>query len=143
MKLGRAVCGILAVAQRWAELVHSLGELLSAAEAGGDAHAAGWACHELGTLHFCAENPGEAGRLLRQARETRKSLGDGLGIAATDHNLRALCRLLQDLLSERRLVQPRQIMRRLLFLAVTLAIVLAGGGSAAALLSGGDETAGR
>ncbi len=142
MKLGRAVCGILALAQRWAELLHTLRELLSAGEAAGDAHTAGWACHELGTLHLCGENPPEAGRLLRQAREIRENLGDGPGIAATDHNLRALCRLLQDLVSERRLVQPRQIMRRLLFLALTLAIVLAGGGSAAALLSGGGRDGG-
>ena len=142
MKLGRAVCGILALAQRWAELVHTLRGLLSAAEAAGDAHAAGWACHELGTVHLCAENLREAGRLLRRARETRENLGDRPGIAATDHNLRALCRLLQDLVSERRLVQPRQIMRRLLFLAVTLAILLAGGGSAAALLGGGGRDGG-
>ena len=142
IKLGHAVCGLLALAQRWAELVHTLRQLLSAAETSGDAHATAWASHELGTLHLCAENPREAGGLLRQARETRENLGDGLGIAATDHNLRALCRLLQDLVSERRLVQPRQMMRRSLLVVLTLAILLAGGGSAAALLSGGGRDSG-
>jgi hypothetical protein len=135
MQLGRALCGVLALVKRWVDLVRTLRELLSGAQAAGDAHTVGWACHELGTLHLCAENPDDAGRLLRQARSVREDLRDRPGIAATDHNLQALCRLLQDLVSEHRLVQPRQLVRRFLFLAVTLAILLGGGGTAVALLT--------
>ena len=139
VRLGRALSGVLALAERWTELARTVREVLNAADRGGDSHAAAWACHELGTLQLCTENPRDAARLLHQARQMRQELEDRHGLAATDHNLRVLCRVLQELVSERRLVEPRQLVRRLLFLAVTLVTLLAGGGAAAAIIAGGPK----
>jgi hypothetical protein len=135
VRLGRAVSGVLALAERWGELARTLHETLSAAERVSDPHAVAWANHELGTLHLCAENPAEAEHALRQAREMRDQLADRRGLAATDHNLTVLCRLLQEFVSDRRLIEPGRLIRRLLLLGLMLAVVL-GGGAAAAVITG-------
>jgi hypothetical protein len=135
VRLGRAVSGVLALAERWGELARTLHETLSAAERVSDPHAVAWANHELGTLHLCAENPAEAEHALRQAREMREQLADRRGLAATDHNLTVLCRLLQEFVSDRRLIEPGRLIRRLLLLGLMLAVVL-GGGAAAAVIMG-------
>jgi hypothetical protein len=123
VRLGRAVSGVLALAERWGELARTLHETLSAAERVSDPFAVAWANHELGTLHLCAENPAEAEHALRQAREMRDQLADRRGLAATDHNLTVLCRLLQEFVSDRRLIEPSRLIRRLLLLGDRKSVV--------------------
>jgi Divergent InlB B-repeat domain len=140
LRLARALSGLLALLMRWVELVRSLQIAVRAARELGDFHTAGWAVHELGTLHLGAENPSGAERRLGEARKIRQWLGDGEGLAVTEQNLQAMCRLMRHLLRERRLVQRDTRLQRLLHSpAVALAVVatlLAGGGIAGGMVGG-------
>jgi hypothetical protein len=140
LRLARALSGLLALLMRWVELVRSLQIAVRAARELGDFHTAGWAVHELGTLHLGAENPSGAERRLGDARKIRQWLGDGEGLAVTEQNLQAMCRLMRHLLRERRLVQRDTRLQRLLHSpAVALAVVatlLAGGGIAGGMVGG-------
>ena len=146
LAVARALSGLLGLVRRWLELVRSLRTALGAAEKVGDLDAVGWAEHELGSLHLVAGHAAVAERRLGQAREIRQRLGDRDGLAVTDHNLQALCRMLRRLLRDGRLTQddeadqgPRY--RRVITLVVA-ALLLVGGGVAGAVIrgSGGHAT---
>ncbi len=133
LRVARILAALLALLGRWLALVRTLRTALHAAEELGDGAAVGWAQHELGTLHLAAERASGAERRLHQARETRQRIGDRDGLAVTNHNLQALCRLLSQLVSERRLVQRDTLLQKLLrspalaLLAVAALLALAGG----------------
>jgi hypothetical protein len=142
LALARALSGLLGLIRRWLELVRSLRTALGAAEKLGDLDAIGWAEHELGSLHLAAGNAATAERRLGQAREIRQRLGDRDGLAVTDHNLQALCRMLRQLLRDGRLTQGDERgqgrrYRRVLTLAVA-ALLVVGGGVAGAVIRGSD-----
>jgi hypothetical protein len=113
LRLARALSGLLALLMRWVELVRSLQTALRVAEKLGDHRAVGWAVHELGTLHLGAERASAAERRLGQAREIRQRVRDQDGLAMTEHNLQALCRLTNRLMRERRLVERNTLFQRL------------------------------
>lgn len=142
LALARALSGLLGLIRRWLELVRSLRTALGAANKLGDLDALGWAEHELGSLHLAGENAAAAERRLGQAREIRQRLGDRDGLAVTDHNLQALCRMLRQLLRDGRLTQDderdqHRRHRRILTLAVAV-LLLVGGGVAGAVIRGSD-----
>jgi hypothetical protein len=142
LALARALSGLLGLIRRWLELVRSLRTALGAAEKLGDVDAIGWAEHELGSLHVAGGNAAAAERRLGQAREVRQRLGDRDGLAVTDHNLQALCRMLRQLLRDGRLTQGDERGRgprhsRVLTFAVA-ALLLVGGGVAGAVIRGSD-----
>jgi hypothetical protein len=140
LSLARALAGLLALLMRWVDLVASLQVAVRAAAKLGDLDAAGWATHELGTLHLGAGSASGAERRLGEAREIRRRIGDRDGLAVTEQNLQALCRLLRSLLREGRLVQRDTRLQRLQHspaLAVGLvAAVIAGGAVAGAAVKG-------
>jgi hypothetical protein len=140
LRLARALSGLLGLMMRWVELVRSLRIALRAAEKLGDLRAIGWAMHELGTLHLGAEKAPAAERRLGQAHEIRRRAGDREGLAVTEHNLQALCRLMRNFLRERRLVERNTLLQRLRYSPALIAAVavalLAGGGIAGAMVGG-------
>jgi hypothetical protein len=126
VRIGRAVSRPLALAGRWVDLLGSLRHTLDAAERTGDADSAAWAAHELGTLHLCAERALDASQLLGRAREMRFDLGDRAGLAATEHNLQILCRMIQRLIRDRRLREDRELLRSPLALGLAILLLLVG-----------------
>ncbi|MDQ6775606.1 MAG: hypothetical protein M3071_05145 [Actinomycetota bacterium] len=142
VRVGRAVSRPLALAGRWLDLLGSLRGTLDAAERAGDTRSAAWATHELGTLHLCAERPGDASELLERAREMRAELNDRPGLAATEHNLRVLCRFVQELIRSRQLRRRGEFLRSPLIIALAL-LLLGAGAAAGALAAGGSTTATR
>jgi hypothetical protein len=141
LRLARALSGLLGLLLRWVDLVRSLRIALQAAEKLGDLRAMGWAVHELGTLHLGAERASAAERRLGQAREIRQRVGDREGLAVTEHNLQALCRLMRQFLRERRLVERNSLLRRLMYspaLVAAFAVALLAGGAIAGAMVGGS-----
>jgi hypothetical protein len=146
LRLARALSGLLALLMRWVELVRSLQTALRVAEKLGDHRAVGWAVHELGTLHLGAERASAAERRLGQAREIRQRVGDQDGLAMTQHNLQALCRLTNRLMREHRLVERNTVFQRLRYspaLIAALAVVLVAGGAAGYAVIDGDGDPGQ
>lgn len=146
LRLARALSGLLALLMRWVELVRSLQTALRVAEKLGDHRAVGWAVHELGTLHLGAERASAAERRLGQAREIRQRVRDQDGLAMTEHNLQALCRLTNRLMRERRLVERNTLFQRLRYspaLIAALAVVLVAGGAAGYAVIDGDGDRGQ
>jgi hypothetical protein len=139
LRLGRAICGLLALTMRWAELVRSLNIALRAAGNLGESAAVAWAQHELGTLHLAAEDTAGAERWLGEARETRQRLADRRGLAATERNLQVLCQHLRQQLRDGRLVQRRAVLRAVV--AVAVALLLVAGASSAVIASGDGSEA--
>jgi List-Bact-rpt repeat protein len=140
LRLARALSTLYSLLRRWAALLRSLKAVLRAGEALGDLKAVGWAKHELGTLKVAAGDVGGAAQNLGEAREIRKRVGDHREIAATDHNLRALCEQLRG-------TPPGDkrppILRISLPLAILAALLLLAGGLAGGLVvdqvvAGGD-----
>lgn len=142
LDLARALSSLLALLMRWVELVRSLRTALAAAEKLGDRPAMGWAVHELGTLHLGAERASAAERRLSQAQEIRRLIDDRAGLAVTEQNLQALCRVTHRLLRERRLVQRTGRFERLWYsraLAIAAAVALLAGGAIAGAAIWGTE----
>ena len=144
LALARAVSGLLALLMRWVDLVRSLRTVLEMTEKLGDLRAMGWAVHELGTLQLGAEKASAAERRLSQARELRSRVGDRDGLAVTEQNLQALCRLTNRLLRERRLLErdtriPWLPRSRALALAVAVALLAVGTVAGAAINGSAEE----
>lgn len=126
IRLARALSGVLALLLRWADLIRSLGIARTAAERVGDLAGLGWAEHELGTFRLAAGDRAGADRHLEEARRIRREIRDEAGLAATEHNMRILCREL------RRQLQHRG-RRRLMLALAALLLLLAGGVAGAAI----------
>ena len=131
-RLARALNGVLALLFRWADLVRALKVVRAHAEGLGDI---GWSEHELGTLHLVAGDPAGANRRLEEAERIRRKLGDEAELAATQHNLRVLCRELRDQLDSQ---GGRSTGRQLLLLGAAAAALLLIGGVAGAALGDDD-----
>jgi hypothetical protein len=137
-RLARALNGVLALLFRWADLVRSLKVVRAHAERLGDI---AWSEHELGTLHLVAGDPAGANRRLEEAERIRRELGDEAELAATQHNLRVLCRELRDQLDSQG--GPPTGRRTLLLGAAAVTLLLIGGVAGAALGDGdGDDNEG-
>jgi hypothetical protein len=95
LELARALAMLLALLERWEELLQSLQLSIQAAEQLGDTAAEAWGHHELGTVHLLRGENAKADRSLALARKLRERIGDWDGLAATDFNLQALCRSLR------------------------------------------------
>jgi hypothetical protein len=141
LRLARAASNLIALARRWAALVRSVRIALRAAESLGDQSAAAWAWHQLGTFHLVAEDHRGADRALEEARAIRERLGDRAGLAATDHNLRVLCRRLRELVHESESGRGRQRFSQRLVVAAAAALLLvfALGVATGNLLGGGES----
>jgi hypothetical protein len=131
-RLARALNGVLALLFRWAELVRSLKVVRAHAEGLGDI---AWSEHELGTLHLVAGDPAGANRRLEEAERIRRELGNEAELAATQHNLRVLCRELREQLDNQ---SGRPPGRQLLLLGAAAVLLLLIGGVAGAALGHGD-----
>lgn len=126
LRLARALSTLYSLLRRWVALLQSLRAALRAGEALDDLKAVGWAKHELGTLKVAAGDVGGAAQSLGEAREIRKRVGDRREIAATDHNLRALCEQLHGTPPEGKVSPILRISLPLAILAALL-LLLAGG----------------
>jgi hypothetical protein len=100
LELARALAMLLALLERWEELLQSLELSIHAAEQLGDMAAAAWGHHELGTVHLLRDDHARADSSLTVARKLRQRLGDWDALAATDFNLHVLCRTLRTRLHE-------------------------------------------
>jgi hypothetical protein len=127
-RLARALNGVLALLFRWADLVRSLKVVRAHAEGLGDI---GWSEHELGTLHLVAGDPAGANRRLEEAERIRRELRHEAELAATQHNLRVLCRELRDQLDSQG--GPPAGRQLLLLCAAAVTLLLIGGVAGAAL----------
>lgn len=136
---GRRVSRLLALTQRWMDLLRSLQDVKDAAERAHDLHGVAWATHELGTLHLCADDSENASRLLQDARRLRSDLGDRVGLAATEHNLQMLCGRVQQLMREHRLRRRAEYLRSPLIIGLAAAL-LGGGVAGGAVVAGGGST---
>jgi hypothetical protein len=139
LRLARALSRLLAVALRWIDLLRSLRELLAGAERRHHERAKAWALHELGTLRLAAGDLVGADEDLTQASELRRELGERRELAATESNLRVLCRTLREMVRNRLLVEPSGLWRllhasNLVVAAIFLFVFL--GGTAAVAASG-------
>lgn len=90
LRLGRAIESSLAWGNCWAAWGRVLEQALHAARAEHDDEAAGWALHQLGTRAYGRGDAGEARKLLEQAADVRRQIGDDRGLAATRQNLRVV-----------------------------------------------------
>ena len=87
LRLARVLAGILLLAQRWRDLVWTLGLAKEAALELGDVAEEAWALHELGTLNVAAGNGGAATELLDRAVELFEAAGDPAAAELTSQNL--------------------------------------------------------
>ena len=90
LRLARVLVSILLLAQRWRDLVWTLGLAKEAALALEDVAAEAWALHELGTLNIAAGNGGAATELLGSAGELFEAAGDPEAAELTSHNLQQI-----------------------------------------------------
>jgi PKD repeat protein len=91
LEVARALAMLLALLERWDELLQSLQLSIHAAEQLGDVAAEAWGHHELGTVHLLRGDHAKADSSLVVARKLREQIGDWDGLAATDFNLQVLC----------------------------------------------------
>jgi tetratricopeptide (TPR) repeat protein len=131
LRLARALSKLLAVAERWLELVRTLEHALAAARATKDRAAEAWASHELGTLRLAVGQLRAADALLTEALATREALGDRRGAAATSRNLTVLCRALRFKLQRRQLLEAKRLLRIFRALPLVLLVTVLLGGMAA------------
>jgi len=87
LEVVRSMNRLAVLGLRWLELVRALRSLLGSAEAARHLPGQAWAHHELGSLHLCAGQPGQAEEHLREALRIEDELGDTVGRCATRHNL--------------------------------------------------------
>ena len=90
LRLARVLVSILLLAQRWRDLVWTLGLAKEAALALEDVAAEAWALHELGTLNIAAGNSGAATELLGSAGELFEAAGDPEAAELTSQNLQQI-----------------------------------------------------
>ena len=128
LRAARSLAILLALIERWVELLDTLNIALRGAETLGEPLDQAWALHELGTLHLAAGRHSDADSLLGRAREIRERCGDGPGLAVTNRNLQVLCHTLRQLLHP-----PPKRLLELLARKPVLALIAA----AALLLVGG------
>lgn len=135
LELARALAMLLALLERWEELLQSLQLSIHAAEQLGDVVAEAWGHHELGTMHLLRGDHAKADRSLVVARTLRERIGDWDGLAATDFNLQVLCRGLRAGLHEPthgcgHLPPPR---RPLVTLGLAVLMLVVGGAAGVAI----------
>lgn len=87
IELGRAIDPYLTLYGMWEAWETVLRQVLNAANQLSDKATRAWALHQLGTRTAGYGNLSEAKKLLEEARDTRKSIGDTTGAAYTQHNL--------------------------------------------------------
>lgn len=152
LKIARALATLLMLLRRWQMLLQTLRTALGAAEKLGDLDATAWARNELGALRLAAGDVKGAERDLHQAREIREKIGDRRGLAATNRNLQALCKQLQQMVRREELVrsgaerdegQMRDESRRPSFLRLLILAVLCVLFFAAGVLAGNSGGTGR
>lgn len=88
--LGRAIDPYLTLHGLWDAWRATLNQVLFAARQVGDRATEGWVLHQLGTREIGVGQPQPAATFLQQALEVRRSLGDRVGMAYTQHNLNLL-----------------------------------------------------
>ncbi len=79
LELARALAMLLALLERWEELLQSLQLSIHAAEQLGDVVAEAWGHHELGTMHLLRGDHAKADRSLVVARTLRERIGGSTG----------------------------------------------------------------
>jgi IPT/TIG domain/Divergent InlB B-repeat domain len=131
LRLARALSKLLAVAERWLDLVRTLEHAFAAARATKDRAAEAWASHELGTLRLAVGQLRTADAMLTEALATREALGDRRGAAATSRNLAVLCRALRFKLQRRQLLEAKRLLRIFPALPLVLLVTVLLGGTAA------------
>lgn len=91
IELARTVADLIALLQRWWELVETLLHAFDGAKHLATSQATdqvqGWVLHELGSLSTCADRPSRARELLNRAKTARERIQDHQGVAATNQNL--------------------------------------------------------
>jgi hypothetical protein len=145
LRVARALAMLLALLGRWIQLLHSLQVAVGAAERLLDDASRAWALHEQGTWQLVAGEHAEADASLGKARELRARIADRRGLAMTERNLQALCRVLRAELHTQSTESPKSWIERVLEnppLVVALAILLlaAGGAVGAIIASSADST---
>jgi hypothetical protein len=130
LELARALAMLLALLERWEELLQSLQLSIHAAEQLGDVASEAWGHHELGTVHLLRGNNAKADSSLAVARKLRERIGDWDGLAATDFNLQVLCRGLRTGLHKPANGGGHPPPRRLLVTLGLAALMLVVGGAA-------------
>jgi len=95
VRLARDLAMLLALLERWMEILQSLQTALRGAEKAKDISGRAWALHEQGTLQLAAGNHAKADRLLGKAHELREEIHDRSGLRMTEHNLQVLCKTLR------------------------------------------------
>jgi hypothetical protein len=133
---------LLALLGRWIELLHSLQIAAGAAERLTDDIGKAWALHEQGTWQLVAGNHAEADELLGKARDQRRQIGDRLGLAVTERNLRGLCRVLRADLHKRKGLIERTLENPLLAGVLAVLLLVVGGAVGAIVASSTDSTSG-
>src|SRR4030095_6405509 len=86
----RAIDGPLADSNRWDAWQDLLTRAHDIATRAGDTSSAGWAPPQQGHRAVLVDDKSEARRLLREARSTRKRIGDTTGLKVTGNNLKIL-----------------------------------------------------
>ncbi len=145
LRVARALAMLLALLGRWIQLLRSLQIAVGAAERLMDDASKAWALHEQGTWQLVAGNHAEADELLGKARDLRARIGDRHGLAITERNLQALCRVLRaGLHPPRSDPSPKSWIERMLgsplsaVLLVVLLLVV--GGVAGAIIAGSADS---
>jgi PKD repeat protein len=95
LRVARTLAMLLALLQRWVELVGSLRTALSAARELLDESGQAWALHELGALHLLAKDLPAADSMLDEAHKMRERIGERRATALTERNLGVLCHTLR------------------------------------------------
>ena len=142
LRLARALSKLYSLLRRWAELLRALQAALRAGEKLGDLKTIGWAKHELGTFHLAGGDVDGAGRILGEAREIRRRLGDRADLAATEHNLRACSHLPHGVERATSHGRPRTVRLRLT-LAIGMLLFVVGLAGGAALGDSGGKSVGK
>lgn len=138
LELARALAMLLALLERWEQLLQSLELSIHAAEQLGDVAAEAWGHHELGTVHLLKGDHAKADSSLAVARRLRERIGDWDALAVTDFNLQVLCRALRARLHEPAHPDPQPPdppprRRRLVTLGLAAALLVIGGAAGAAI----------
>jgi hypothetical protein len=88
--LGRGIDPYLTLRGLWGAWSKTLGEVQRAAKALQDVALTGWVLHQLGTYEFGMGNVAAARKFLEEAISIRKTLGDNIGAAYSQHNLQII-----------------------------------------------------
>jgi immunoglobulin I-set domain protein len=139
LRLVRALAKLLALLQRWLQLLQSLRTALRAAKRFDNHAGQAWALHEQGTLYLAAEKHADAASLLSEAHDLRHHLKDTHGLTITDHNLQVLCNTLRARLhpSSLRSWLERIVERPVTALILAMSLLLLGGVAGAVIRGSG------